>query len=988
MADERQILVASLREHFEGIVEAADLYLQSLSGDMAGREELEAARGANSVLKSECSDWRKRAVEANKTLKDLKRRLAQSEERLAKTHQFCLNVVESLSSCEPELYKKYRAALNDLEVISSDLQISVSEHTDKKSAQEKASASKPDGNVEKKAVSGDSAETVGTSSAHVGGAQKVTEAQVKSEAKVESGSEKVAKAQVKSEAKAESGAEKVTEAQVKSEVKAESGAEKVTEAQVKSEAKAKSGAQKATEAQVKSEAKAESGAEKATEAQIKSEAKAESGAEKATETQVKSEAKAESDASKVAEDRQHKVRADNKAALKKLIRVSMSSGRGLKGIKAAEAGRKKAGSAKSASETVKESAETDSSSSADSSDKTVDIPDPPATSDFSSGAESPSEDSVGTDMTVKAVDPIEKLEAMPEEPIENNSRLKLPFLTEGRLKDSLEVTLDRELGDRLSSIDDIIEQTEADERLSALELLSQFGEDIHFILSEDKQLIEEVEEGLALSEKGEYDAALAKFARLLRQDGALLQPCLAILHNYVGIARWEDAYKTGMPLLYDTYSVKYWDKYIIDMVQVLIHKLVSADTEVEIKKLLFELALIHAKYPVTARKFLRLASEIPDRIREDAAIHYYLLKLGVFSESIDDTVEALQEITSCPELFDELFIQVKKPVNKGKAPVLNMIEALYLNSKDEAKEIEDKTVSLVSLGPVQISPSDIERFHSQDTSGQVLSFMLDELFPRAGFKPPIWPERFKNILEASKLIPLHFEPAKIFERLNARTFKFKGVDLRYYDGKELFFVKAAESEKGKTFILHSKMAELTPIEQQFIVLRKCFQLYHQHTRLWHARLSLDDTMVCRLLSTVVEMCVENGAEVAASLVKVVKNYDADTSNLYRRISETITRLYRSTGDKHFLNLKEFLFAKRPFTSTLDGDANRFAAKSVGITEASYGLARLFAGMRSDYEILAQNGFCALYADMQSKDEFLRRSLQLLWTSYLQSDNYI
>ena len=73
---------------------------------------------------------------------------------------------------------------------------------------------------------------------------------------------------------------------------------------------------------------------------------------------------------------------------------------------------------------------------------------------------------------------------------------------------------------------------------------------------------------------------------------------------------------------------------------------------------------------------------------------------------------------------------------------------------------------------------------------------------------------------------------------------------------------------------------------------------------------------------------------------------------------------------------------------LDGDANRFAAKAVGITEASYGLARLFAGMRSDYDILAQDGFCALYADLQAKDEFLRKSLQLLWTSYLQNNDYI
>ena len=68
MADERQILIASLREHFEGIVEATDLFLRTTDngGDEeegASLAELEAARGANSILKAESAEWRKRALE-------------------------------------------------------------------------------------------------------------------------------------------------------------------------------------------------------------------------------------------------------------------------------------------------------------------------------------------------------------------------------------------------------------------------------------------------------------------------------------------------------------------------------------------------------------------------------------------------------------------------------------------------------------------------------------------------------------------------------------------------------------------------------------------------------------------------------------------------------------------------------------------------------------------------------------------------------------
>ena len=932
MADERQILVASLREHFEGIVEATDLFLQNLSADNGSREELEAARGANSVLKSECADWRKRALETNGALKELKRQFAELEQRLDKMRSLCSTAVDGLKDCAPELYAKCNAELAAL---------------------------------------------IGTAAATESAAEAATEPAAA--------------------AATESAAEAATEpaAAAATEPTAEAAAEPVTEAATEPAAAA------ATEptAEPAAEAAAESNAEPVTEAAV-----------------------AEPTAEVAAPPKRAPKHADPKAALRELVKVSMSAGRGFKGLKGASGGRrlKKAADKEAA---VEPSASHDSASS---SEENSDKPDPAAAeqtlvpSSAEAAAETvaePTAEAVAETVTEPTAEAVAETVTEPtaeavaetvteltaeaaaetgaepateaeEEPIVNNSKLKLPMFAAGKLKDRLEVALDTALADKLDKISDIVEQTEEAEKLSPLELLPQFSEDIHFVASDDLQIINEVKAGLELSENGEYDLALAKFARLLKQDSYILQPNLAILHNYVNMARWEDAYKAGLPLLYDAFGTDYWESYVRDMAQAVINKMPVDKSEIDIKKLLFVLALLCAKYPVTARKFLRLADAISEKCPDEAALHYYLLKVGVTSASIDNTVEALQEITTCPELFDELFEQAKDPINKKYKPVLDMIEALYLNSKDEAKNIEDSIDSLVPLGPVQISPADIERYHSKATADKVVEFMLNKLFPEAGFEPAAWPDRFNGIVEEAKLIPFNFKPAELFERFNARIFKFANVELRYYDGQEQFFIKAFNFEKGKIFILHAKMAELTSAEQQFIILRKCFQLYHNHTQLWYSRLSLDDTMMCKLLETVVKMCIESGIEAAEPWLKVVGNYDADTPNLYRKISETITRLYRMTDYEPFLILKEFLFARRPFTSVLDGDANRFAAKAVGITEASYGLARLFAGMRSDYNILAQDGFCALYADLQTKDEFLRKSLQLLWTSYLQNNDYI
>lgn len=965
MADERQILVASLREHFEGIIEATDLFLQNLSADNGSREELEAARGANSVLKSECADWRKRALETNGALKALKGQFAELEQRLDKMRSLCSAAVGDLKDCAPELYAKYNAELAALLGIDS-------------------------------------------------GADLTAAAEPAAEAAAEP------TAEVAIEPAAEAAAEPAAETAAEP---AESVAEAATEP----------AAETATEtaAEPAAEAAAEPVAETATEPA------AEPAAEVATEPVAA--AATESAAEVAAPPKKSSKHADPKAALRELVKVSMSNGRGLKGIKGASGGRRLKKVANKEA-TVEPSASHDSASS---SEENSDKPDPaaaaltteavveptaesvaetatepaaaaatePAAETAAESADAVATESVAAEVAVEPVveaatepatenmaepaaaastEPVAEDAAEPEEePIVNNSKLKLPMFAVGRLKDHLEVTLDAALADKLDKISDIVEQTEGAEKLPTLELLPQLrSEDIPFVASNDSQVIDEVKAGLELSNNGEYDLALAKLVKLLKQDSYILQPNLAILHNYINMARWEDAYKAGLPLLYDAFNTDYWDSYTKDMIQAVINKMSADNSKIESKKLLFVLALVCAKYPVTARKFLRLADTIQEKCSDEAVLHYYLLKVGVTSASIDNTVEALQEITTCPELFDELFEQAKNPVNKKYKSVLEMIETLYLNSKDEAKIKEDKIESLVPLGPVQISPVDIKRYYSEEKAGKVVEFMLDKLFPKAGFEPASWPERFNGIIEEAKLIPFNFKPAEIFERLNARIFKFSNVDLRYYDGQEQFFVKAFNFEKGKIFILHAKMAELTTAEQQFIILRKCFQLYHKHTQLWHSRLSLDDTMMCKLLETTVKMCIESGVEAAEPWLKVVGNYDADTPNLYRKISETITRLYRITDYEPFLILKEFLFTRRPFTSVLDGDANRFAAKAVGITEASYGLARLFAGMRSDYDILAQDGFCALYADLQTKDEFLRKSLQLLWTSYLQNNDYI
>ena len=578
MADERQILVASLREHFEGIIEATDLFLQNLSADNGSQEELEAARGANSVLKSECADWRKRALETNGALKALKGQFAELEQRLDKMRSLCSAAVGDLKDCAPELYAKYNAELAALLGIDSGADLT---------------------------------------------------------------------------AAAEPAAETATEPAVEpaAEAAAEPAAETATEPAVEPAA----------------EAAAEPAAETATEpaAEPVAEVATEPVAETATEPAAEPVAAAatESAAEVAAPPKKSSKHADPKAALRELVKVSMSNGRGLKGIKGASGGRRLKKVANKEA-TVEPSASHDSASS---SEENSDKPDPAAaltteavveptaesvveaaTEPAAAAATKPaaetaaeSADAVATEFVAAevAVEPVVEAATEPatenmaepaaaaatepvaedaaepeEEPIVNNSKLKLPMFAVGRLKDHLEVTLDAALADKLDKISDIVEQTEEAEKLPTLELLPQLrSEDIPFVASNDSQVIDEVKAGLELSNNGEYDLALAKLVKLLKQDSYILQPNLAILHNYINMARWEDAYKAGLPLLYDAFNTDYWDSYAKDMIQAVINKMSADNSKIESKKLLFVLALVCAKYPVTARKFLRLADTIQEK---------------------------------------------------------------------------------------------------------------------------------------------------------------------------------------------------------------------------------------------------------------------------------------------------------------------------------------------------------------------------------------
>lgn len=927
MADERQILIASLREHFEGIVEATDLFLRTTDngGDEeegASLAELEAARGANSILKAESAEWRKRALEMKEELKSSDLRAQELANCCEKLGKLCQLVLQRLKDYDNKAYLYYQNYFDNLvNAISPHVTITILAQP-----KGKAKSSETESPAAKEAP--EKAAPLAAEAAEKRETPTLKEEDPKPLAEEKPALEESSKHEVSSLASKE--------------VEAQGDKEKEEPQSLESEESSKVSKEKRDPVSALRE-------------RIRG-----VSIHKKRALAEKKKAKEELPPVKTVAAPQVEAPAAEEVVVQEEVQPKVE-------IKLAAHSAPQLGMASSAPEPAPPTAEM-----------------PVVEENKEEVKEAPAAEPVLTPAPPES----KKEEAPPAPEPEEPVALEFPLLAHDPERHKLEVLLNEELQREIATISDIIEQDEVSVTLPKLEFLSStFGRPT-FGTSDDPQLLEKIAQGREMLDKGQQSAGWDHFRQLIEEYGELLPLQFNLTRALVMGSCWEEAYSVGMPLVYDMAKSDDWDLYATLMAKALINCLKVAEEAADRRRLLFYLALINRDYPVTARKFLRMAVQEggPMESLEKAILHCYLLRLSAAGKGLklEDDLSALQEITVCPELFDELFSLADEPANKANAPAIKMLEALYLTSKSEAKQAEAGASGPRRFGPMRVTTADVEYFHNDESSGLIVEFMLNQLFPRAGYTAPSCSARVDKILADSKPIPFGFEPAGTLERFNSRLFKFPSLEIRYYQGEEKFWLEVSSSESKTTFVIHADMARMSAMEQQFVILRKCFQAFH-HTSLWTSKSDLEPAMTLTMVQKAIEICVETGTEVPILLASEAKNCSLEKPNFSGRLQSLLNRLYRATKRSEFKILREFLFSERPFANILESDANRFAAKAVGLTEASYSLVRCEKGFAKDYEEISENGFCNMYCNLKEDEEYLRAALQRLWVSYFQDD---
>ena len=134
----------------------------------------------------------------------------------------------------------------------------------------------------------------------------------------------------------------------------------------------------------------------------------------------------------------------------------------------------------------------------------------------------------------------------------------------------------------------------------------------------------------------------------------------------------------------------------------------------------------------------------------------------------------------------------------------------------------------------------------------------------------------------------------------------------------------------------------------------------------------------RLLGACRDSVLQSGVDITDTLGRKIDSLTAQTNDFSNVLRTLLEQLYEHTLSDEFDQLREFIFHPAPFREQLEGAADRFATRLVGLTEASYAAARDTLGPGELLEKARQEGFRVLYNKPLDAHRDARLRLQRIW----------
>lgn len=509
----------------------------------------------------------------------------------------------------------------------------------------------------------------------------------------------------------------------------------------------------------------------------------------------------------------------------------------------------------------------------------------------------------------------------------------------------------------------------------ALEVLEIAPEGRPLVWTEDAALLAEVDKGMTLLKHLKVDESFEFFSKLHTEHKDVAQVEAGLFYNYASFSCWMEAYEIGrrmLPLMLRRNDPQFTNT----MTTVLNERIGQSRSMAEKKRCLLELAELHLNDSEQALDYLRRAKRIPNPIKGEGRIDYYLtcLLAGTPEDRSTYVRNYMVTVADSERLFSHLDEIYKENRHRMQAPVARAIVALGRSGADKASQAESEAGDALELAAP--SPELLEQTWSK-SEPVIMKLFLDTLAPRAKVTPHFPAPSFHSWLGDSKPAPDGWKPREMADEANESIFELGRLTVHRYEGPDRFLVRASP-EPEVSLIVHRDVEKLPEQQIGFYILSALFQVKRRHLHLYRVAEALDDEARVRLLMACRDSVLQSGVDITEALNKKMEAFTADTPDLSNALQHLLDQLYDHTLSDEFDYLREFLFTPMPFREPLEGAADRFATRLVGLTEASYAAAREALGEGEVLEKARREGFRTLYRKPLHVHRDARLRLQRIW----------
>jgi len=378
--------------------------------------------------------------------------------------------------------------------------------------------------------------------------------------------------------------------------------------------------------------------------------------------------------------------------------------------------------------------------------------------------------------------------------------------------------------------------------------------------------------------------------------------------------------------------------------------------------------------PDLACEMLLQALEVETWVENEAKANLALARLKANRE---DIVPYLTEALGGTELPD-LFPLLSAAESTSEGELAERLGLFYQFGMTPRADLAKAEMS-VGLGKRSLNRDFVSKIGNEEEE-EVVTFLRDNLIPRAGLQLPVPSRQFNERLDSTGPAAFVGTLRQALRAVDYTLFEFPELRVLTYDGPDHFIVDAA-SEPDLTLVFHRDIEGMPPEELCFLVFRHLVRMYRGHSQLAHQSAAMDDSHRLSLARAAVELYLEEGSVPHPTLMEKIQSLEVGQADFEKDCRELLLLWYQATDWVGFLYAREFAFQDEVFRKRLDPVADHAAARLVGLTAATYGTLRdeLLAQPELIEEV--QEGLNELFEHTPGVSH-ARMRVQRMWNEFL------